>query len=947
MGIEVAIGVIGAAAATAVGTATVTILGVAVSISTLITAATSLLSLGAGLLFGGDRNGRAEQQREDRTRQFDPHPPIRFALGEFPHEGDVVFHYSKGQVYYLTLMLNAGRSESLDKIEINDGVELAILADAENDIADITKGAGTSTAPWAGALRFWWCDGSQTQFPSAWLTELPDLLSASDSWAGNSVLHIRMEHGNNSQAAQRWAQGKPPPLRLWGKWLKVYDPRLDTTSGVTGASGSQDRDDAATWAYSANPALHALHVARSALGLGYPDEQILIQQFATAADACDGVVTDGVRGLYATSWPSAPAAQVTGAAAGSGVWTINRGAGATATGAIDALTGLPVLRLSSADGDGTLTEAEHGRIGAYIDFAAVGLASGGTYQVTSSDTLGGTDGVSQFRVKVYQASKGGSASVADQEATFMPPDAASITEVHDSGLITFGSPGSSAFSGVSVTGDYVSVVITGGGPNAGYIEVGPRSAVVGDPAGEAAFRCDGLLTIGSRELSVLDAILATFAAKIDPTDGFLGLRAGVWVAPAHTMTEPVGEEFELLGARDEGFDYIVPKMVGRHVNYTDTDGPIYRLRDGNRGFPLQLGLVREAFQAWRLANIHAKRSAANRIAVGTWDGREIERALGEAVNFSLPGRGRAAGTYVIDSKQVIAAVEENSGFRLEIPMTLREETAAMYAYDISEYTPPDEYLPPSQTVPSIAAPTGCELTTEERTTPGEGSETQVYICQQFLPVTGADEYIVTITEAQYDTVGNENETVGPTVYSVTVPADQTVDDGGTTKLRHYFGPVVTGVQYDFSVVAGSETLGRSDTALDCSITPAPDAAPLELPTLIGSAHDGANTATHTLRQGAAGDLRQIRLYAANSADRSDLTLIQTIEATANQTIDALDTEAFAATRYLRAAVVDRWLQEGPALDFDHTPAAASGTARTLEDGTYRRLEDGTVRLLES
>lgn len=54
---------------------------------------------------------------------------------------------------------------------------------------------------------------------------------------------------------QVFGGGQVPPLGKVVQGVKVYDPRLDST--FPGGSGSQRIDDESTWAYSANPALHA------------------------------------------------------------------------------------------------------------------------------------------------------------------------------------------------------------------------------------------------------------------------------------------------------------------------------------------------------------------------------------------------------------------------------------------------------------------------------------------------------------------------------------------------------------------------------------------------------------------------------------------------------------------------------------------------------------------
>lgn len=57
---------------------------------------------------------------------------------------------------------------------------------------------------------------------------------------------------------ERFASGQPQFGAVW-QGVKVYDPRLDST--YPGGSGAHRIDDESTWAYSENPALHALTYA--------------------------------------------------------------------------------------------------------------------------------------------------------------------------------------------------------------------------------------------------------------------------------------------------------------------------------------------------------------------------------------------------------------------------------------------------------------------------------------------------------------------------------------------------------------------------------------------------------------------------------------------------------------------------------------------------------------
>jgi hypothetical protein len=88
-----------------------------------------------------------------------------------------------------------------------------------------------------------------------------------------------------------FASGRPPTA-AYGQWVKVYDPRLDST--YPGGSGPQRVDDEATWAWSENPGLHGLTYAlgrhqngKFVLGMDLAPGDIEIGDFVELANVCD------------------------------------------------------------------------------------------------------------------------------------------------------------------------------------------------------------------------------------------------------------------------------------------------------------------------------------------------------------------------------------------------------------------------------------------------------------------------------------------------------------------------------------------------------------------------------------------------------------------------------------------------------------------------------------
>ena len=86
--------------------------------------------------------------------------------------------------------------------------------------------------------------------------------------------------------------GGVPRIGGYGQWVRVYDPRLDST--FPGGSGSHRIDDEATWEWSENPALHALAYAYGRysngtriFGVGLGADAIDIATVAAWANVCE------------------------------------------------------------------------------------------------------------------------------------------------------------------------------------------------------------------------------------------------------------------------------------------------------------------------------------------------------------------------------------------------------------------------------------------------------------------------------------------------------------------------------------------------------------------------------------------------------------------------------------------------------------------------------------
>ena len=111
-----------------------------------------------------------------------------------------------------------------------------------------------------------------------------------------------------NKEGEMYGAGAPEPAWI-GKWVRVYDPRLDST--YPGGSGPCRALDEATYVWSQNPGLHALTWAlgrwqngKRTCGIGAPVSTIRIGDFVECANVCDanGWKVGGVEWTTDSKW---------------------------------------------------------------------------------------------------------------------------------------------------------------------------------------------------------------------------------------------------------------------------------------------------------------------------------------------------------------------------------------------------------------------------------------------------------------------------------------------------------------------------------------------------------------------------------------------------------------------------------------------------------------------
>jgi len=208
--------------------------------------------------------------------------PQAFVYGQDMLSGPLLFANTSadGNKDLDRLVALTGREiESFEAFRIDDtdivvGVGIpddsdTVSAGIYDDVVDIDTRKGTSTQTAIAALT--------SAYPSLW--------TSSHRGRGWSLLFTKMTLEANNTAFE---SGIPQNLRALIKGHKVYDPRLDSTNG---GSGAHRVDDDTTWEWSDNPALClADWLMWERVGLGESSDRIDWELVIQAANVCDQLV---------------------------------------------------------------------------------------------------------------------------------------------------------------------------------------------------------------------------------------------------------------------------------------------------------------------------------------------------------------------------------------------------------------------------------------------------------------------------------------------------------------------------------------------------------------------------------------------------------------------------------------------------------------------------------
>lgn len=224
----------------------------------------------------------------------DPSAPIRGVMGRMAVGGNEIFKRTWGKTnVYLTsvAILSLAPCDSIEAFKANG--------------TTVTFGGSQGAATSGFFANNMWQTRSMGLPGASALTPPTGVFNGSPAMTGWTANHKATGHvsamwtlalAEDLEKRDMYTNGVPDPLWV-GKWMKVWDPRLDST--YPGGSGPQRRDQWNTWTWTANPYLHAIAWARGhyklnldgtvdrtkrIAGIGAPDRLIDLAAYVEGAN---------------------------------------------------------------------------------------------------------------------------------------------------------------------------------------------------------------------------------------------------------------------------------------------------------------------------------------------------------------------------------------------------------------------------------------------------------------------------------------------------------------------------------------------------------------------------------------------------------------------------------------------------------------------------------------
>lgn len=273
------------------------------SVGTIASVAAGLISVGTAVFA---RKPGFSQEGSATTFQTNPQSGLPYAIGRTRMSG-LRIH---AETYDATAYKSEGRDDVLSfAVMLSAGGAIQQIETFRADKEVITFDPATGMANGAHA-------GFMAQKVSLGLAGASALALAFGGgsvpgWTANHKLsgisHALWDIRHDAEG-EHFAAGIPVPEWI-GKWVKVYDPRKDST--YPGGSGSHRALDEGTYEWSACPYLHALTWAlgrwqngKRTLGIGAPIENIRVADFVQGANVADanGWKVGGVEWSTDSKW---------------------------------------------------------------------------------------------------------------------------------------------------------------------------------------------------------------------------------------------------------------------------------------------------------------------------------------------------------------------------------------------------------------------------------------------------------------------------------------------------------------------------------------------------------------------------------------------------------------------------------------------------------------------
>lgn len=252
-------------------------------------AGAALMSLGSAVSSLTAPKPRFDAASSGTDWQADPYAGLPYAMGETASGGKIVYRrtddaWAGGAENDLQTIVTvhscAGPIQSIDGVDIDRNA--------------VTFNASTGAASGALADYVWWKGQLGATPESAQLNIAAGSSTAPAGWtsahklSGLAADMVRLRYDSKGE---RFGLGEPQ-RRVRGKWVKVYDPRLDST--YPGGSGACRPFNESTYVWSRNPHLHALTWAmgrysngKLVAGLGLAMADIIVDEFIEGANICD------------------------------------------------------------------------------------------------------------------------------------------------------------------------------------------------------------------------------------------------------------------------------------------------------------------------------------------------------------------------------------------------------------------------------------------------------------------------------------------------------------------------------------------------------------------------------------------------------------------------------------------------------------------------------------